>query len=134
MRKYAKISKVRSQVCSHGFIFNDFLCGRITCKSIQSAQKKRQCLPQISADKPQTPKTHKPHQPVFLCEIIQLCCIPLQMICILCVRHSYLIPEHVSAFRKFDDLNLLIVIVLLPFLKLRTHDKHRHPQLLLHNL
>ena len=80
MRKYAKISKVRSQVCSHGFIFNDFLCGRITCKSIQSAQKKRQCLPQISADEPQTPKTHKPNQPVFLCEIMQ----HAAFVCVIC--------------------------------------------------
>ena len=48
-----------------------------------SAQTKPQYRPQISKMTQTNPKTtltqkqHK-HQPVFLCEIIQLCCIPLR--------------------------------------------------------
>ena len=97
MRKYAKISKVRSQVCSHWFLFNDFLCGRITCKSLQSAQKKPKSLSLIIAappnNYPQNNKTHKPSQPVFLCEIMQ----HAAFLCVICAISGRMTCKHTQS-------------------------------------
>ena len=82
----------------------------------------------------QTPKTPKPNQqpsqPVFLCEIIQLCCIPLRHLRYLRENiHARVLnqlaqnkPQEVSA-----DLSLIYADETKTAKHLNQHESHNHP-------
>ena len=63
----------------HSSAWSALSAGEYSHKSTQSiCTKKPQCLPQISLITQTKPKTTTTSQTVFLCEIMQLCCIPLR--------------------------------------------------------
>ena len=82
------------------------ICGRITCKRTQSisTEEPQKYLADYADNRRRNPKrkTSKPHQPVFLCEIMQLAAF-VCVICAICGRITRKRTQSISTNETADS-------------------------------